>query len=264
MSVTDTSIGASEFSNDDGSEMMQKTSPTDKVRDESEPPSYGVRTAKRVLRPRSARGCCAPRKQLHFEDAGSSSEDEPETHVRGKRGGGGATVRGRGSRSAANRSGRGGKRSGSTDGKGSSGTSGRKHTGSARLPSEAIDINIKDSQFHEPDEFCPLSEPGPYVASGGAISTLSLFELFFDAMVIARIISATLSYTEAKWETKKKRYKLFMKRNFGKVQLMAFIGALILLGIHNVRNHRKAWSTNKAQALYRLHDLLTCQYLFMW
>ena len=41
---------------------------------------------------------------------------------------------------------------------------------------------------------------------------------------------------------------------------MAFIGALILLGIHNVRNHRKAWSTNKAQVLYRLRDLLTCQY----
>lgn len=244
LSVTDTSIGMSEFSNDDGSEMMQKTSPTDKVRDESEPPSGDVRTVKHVLQPRSARGRCASRKQLHIEDAGSSSEDEPETHVHGKRGGGGASVRGRGNRSTANRSGRGGKRSGSTDGKGSSGTSGRKRTGSARLPSEAIDINIKDSQFHEPDEFCPLREPGPYVPNGGAISALSLFELFFDAMVIARIISSTLSHAEA------------MKRNFGKVQLMAFIGALILLGIHNVRNHRKAWSTNKAQVLYRLRDLL--------
>ena len=39
----------------------------------------------------------------------------------------------------------------------------------------------------------------------------------------------------------------------------SFIGALILLGIHTVRNHRKAWSTARAQVLYRLRDL-TCQF----
>lgn len=37
------------------------------------------------------------------------------------------------------------------------------------------------------------------------------------------------------------------------------MGTLILLGIHNVCNHRKAWSTSKAQVIYRSRDLLTCQ-----
>ena len=50
-----------------------------------------------------------------------------------------------------------------------------------------------------------------------------------------------------------------MKKKVGKSHLFAFIGALILLGIHRVRNHRKAWSTVRAQVLYRLRDLLTCQ-----
>jgi len=31
------------------------------------------------------------------------------------------------------------------------------------------------------------------------------------------------------------------------------------LGIHTVRNHRKAWSTARAQVLIRLRDLITCQ-----
>ena len=50
-----------------------------------------------------------------------------------------------------------------------------------------------------------------------------------------------------------------MKKRTGKLHLFAFIGALILLGIHGVRNHRKAWSTARPQVLYRLRDLLTCQ-----
>ena len=40
---------------------------------------------------------------------------------------------------------------------------------------------------------------------------------------------------------------------------MAFSECLILLGIYNVHNHRKAWSTSKAQVIYRLQDLLICQ-----
>ena len=41
--------------------------------------------------------------------------------------------------------------------------------------------------------------------------------------------------------------------------MMAFIGSLILLGIHAVHNYRKAWSESKAQVLIRLHDLMSCQ-----
>ena len=44
-----------------------------------------------------------------------------------------------------------------------------------------------------------------------------------------------------------------------KAEIIAFLGALILLGIHSVRNHSKAWSVSKAQHLTKLHDLMTCQ-----
>jgi len=47
-------------------------------------------------------------------------------------------------------------------------------------------------------------------------------------------------------------------KKVGKSHLFAFIGAPILLSIHRVHNHRKAWSTARAQVLYRLRDL-TCQ-----
>ena len=108
-----------------------------------------------------------------------------------------------------------------------------------------MDISIKDTQFEQLEEFCPLREPGPHIPSGCDVNALSFFELFFNASIIVCIIHATLSYAEAKKESKKGRYKLFMKK-FERVHLIAFIGALILLGIHHVRNHRKAWSTNKA------------------
>ena len=40
---------------------------------------------------------------------------------------------------------------------------------------------------------------------------------------------------------------------------MSFVGAFHLLGIHGVRNHRYAWSCNKAQVLVRLEELLSCR-----
>ena len=163
-------------------------------------------------------------------------------------------VRSCGNRSAANRSGCGGKRSGSTMGK-------------AVVLHLVVSIQDQLGCLLRPltstSKIHNFSNQMSSVLSGNQVPTFlvavpSVPYLLCLAMVIAWIISATLSYAEAKRETKKKRYKLFIKRNFDKVQLMAFIGALILLGIHNVRNHRKAWSTNKAQVLYRLRDLLTC------
>lgn len=57
----------------------------------------------------------------------------------------------------------------------------------------------------------------------------------------------------------KEKYNLFMKKQVGLMPLYAFLGAHILLGIHGIRKHRKAWNTAIAQVLYRLHDLITCQ-----
>ena len=68
-----------------------------------------------------------------------------------------------------------------------------------------------------------------------------------------------MAYAEFRREATRKQYMLFMRRILVKAELMAFLGALILLGIHGVKNHRKAWSYNKAQVLIHLHDLLTCQ-----
>ena len=50
-----------------------------------------------------------------------------------------------------------------------------------------------------------------------------------------------------------------MRKKLTKDEIKAFLCALILLGIHKVRNHRKAWSVSKAQHLSRLQDLMTCQ-----
>ena len=74
-----------------------------------------------------------------------------------------------------------------------------------------------------------------------------------------RILRCTYAYGESKKDSKKGRYKLLMKKRVRISHQFAFIGALILLSIHGVRNHRKAWSTAQAQVLYRLRDLLTCQ-----
>ena len=56
-----------------------------------------------------------------------------------------------------------------------------------------------------------------------------------------RILRCTNAYAEYKKEEKKKRYALFMKRKLTKEELKAFIGVLLLLGIHGVRNHQKVW-----------------------
>ena len=50
-----------------------------------------------------------------------------------------------------------------------------------------------------------------------------------------------------------------MRQKLTVAELKAYLGALLLLGIHSVRNHQKAWSTARAQVLSRLRDLLTCQ-----
>ena len=68
-----------------------------------------------------------------------------------------------------------------------------------------------------------------------------------------------LAYAESKINEKRKRYNLFMRKKLTKAELYAFLGCLILLSIHKVRNHRKVWSATKAQYLSKLHDLMTCQ-----
>ena len=60
-------------------------------------------------------------------------------------------------------------------------------------------------------------------------------------------------------EKEKKRYALFKNKPFGAMEVKAFVGALILLGIHSVRNYHKAWSYSKPEVLVRLHDLMPCQ-----
>ena len=134
----------------------------------------------------------------------------------------------------------------------------RQRTQGTSLPEDATSISVVDSQHIPEVDFCPLRPVGPHVPLS-EVNALALFELFFDEGAMDRILRCTTAYAEHKKEEKKKRYALFMKRKLTKEELKAFIGALLLLGIHGVRNHRKAWSTSKAQHLTRLHDLMTCQ-----
>ena len=59
------------------------------------------------------------------------------------------------------------------------GSSRRKSQTATRIPRSAVPISVPDIEFHPPEEFCPLREPGPYLPAGMTISALSLFELFF-------------------------------------------------------------------------------------
>ena len=92
---------------------------------------------------------------------------------------------------------------------------------------------------HIPEvDFCPLRPVGPLVPLS-EVNALSLFELFFDEGVMDRILRCTNAYAEHKKEEKKKRYALFMKRKLTKEELKAFIGALLLLGIHGCQEPPK-------------------------
>ena len=76
-------------------------------------------------------------------------------------------------------------------------------------------------------------------------------------MHLERILNCTFVHAEYKKnERGRGTYELFIRK---KAEIVAFLGALILLGVHSVRNHRKAWSVSKAQHLTKLHDLMTCQ-----
>ena len=54
------------------------------------------------------------------------------------------------------------------------------------------------------EEFVPLCQPGPHLPSDMQISALSLFELHFDDEAIDMLITDTLSYAEARKQSKKK------------------------------------------------------------
>ena len=127
------------------------------------------------------------------------------------------------------------------------------------LPLSAISIQMREIADIAHYDFCPLREPGVYLPNNMDISALSLFELFFDEIVLKRLLDSTLEYAELKQTEKCKRYRLFMRQKLTVAELKAYLGALLHLGIHSVRNHRKAWSTARAQVLIRLRDLLTCQ-----
>lgn len=128
-----------------------------------------------------------------------------------------------------------------------------------KLPHSAISIEMKELANIKHADFCPLREPGIYIPGDMDVSALSLFELFFDDVVLKRLLDSTLEYAELKKAEKCKRYHLFMRQKLTTAELKAYLGALLRLGIHSVRNHRKAWSTARAQVLIRLRDLLTCQ-----
>ena len=134
----------------------------------------------------------------------------------------------------------------------------QKTQGTTSIPQDATSISIVDSHHIPEVDFCPLRPAGPHVPLP-EVNALSLFELFFDEDAMDRILGCTTAYAEHKKGEKKKRYAMFMKRKLTKEELKALIDVLLLLGIHGVRNHRRAWSSSKAQYLTRLHDLMTCQ-----
>ena len=131
----------------------------------------------------------------------------------------------------------------------------------SRLPDDAVSITVKDSMFSLPfnNDFLPLRDPGPHLPCNFDMSVLSLFELYFDDTAIERIKKSTLAYAEANKNKLLVSYEEFCKSPLTAEEIYSYLGALILLGIHNVRNHRYAWSSKKAQVLCRLDELMSCR-----
>ena len=175
------------------------------------------------------------------------------------RGHGGSQGRGRGGSQGRSRGGSQGRSRGSSQGRVRSRGGGRKQSYVDLLPPNAKSIEEKDSGAIQPPEFQPSRPPGPYVPDQSETSALGLFKLFFDDTALDMVVQSTLSYADHNKQRKKGRYALFSRKPFTRGILMAFLGVLILLGIHSVRNYRKAWSVSRAQVLIRLNDLMTCQ-----
>ena len=132
---------------------------------------------------------------------------------------------------------------------------------SSSFPDKCVSITVKDESFQRPisNEFCPLRECGPHFPQNYEITPLSLFELYFDNEVVERILHCSLAYAESRKNSYPVTYKAFTNLPFNKENLFAFVGSLLLLGIHGVRNYRHAWSSKSAQVLVRLDELLTCR-----
>ena len=130
------------------------------------------------------------------------------------------------------------------------------------LPDKAVSIRVKDASFERPvcDEFSPLRDSGPHIPDNFDVTPLSLFEIYFDDEAVERILRCTLAYAESKKEVYPVAYKRFTASPFTKRELLAYLGVLLLQGIHGVRNHRYAWSLKKAQVLVRLDELSSCRY----
>ena len=64
------------------------------------------------------------------------------------------------------------------------------------------------------------------------------------------MVDCNLDYAKLKQAEKCKRYCLFMRQELTVTELKAYLCALLLLGIHSVRNHRKAWNTAKSPSFH--------------
>ena len=77
--------------------------------------------------------------------------------------------------------------------------------------------------------------------------------------MVEQILHCSLAYAESRKNSYPVTYKAFTNLPFNKENLFAFVGSLLLLGIHGVNNHRHAWRSNSAQVLVRLDELLSCR-----
>ena len=133
-------------------------------------------------------------------------------------------------------------------------------TSNLTLPSGACTITVPDTSFSRAcdEQFFPLRELGPHLPDDIQITPLSLFQLYFDDQMIDEILKSTISYANHKKDNLKSTYQEFMKVKLQTEEMYAFLGVLLLLGLHKVRNHRYTWSPHKAQVLVRLNQLMTC------
>lgn len=121
------------------------------------------------------------------------------------------------------------------------------------VPSTAVCMDIDDEGFLNTDcvsdanEFAPLRFPGPDLPPDADVSELALFQLYFDDIVLDRLVRCTNAYAEEKKDVKKYMYRRFKRKQLTKEEMMCFIGVLLLLSINNIRNYEQAWNPRSTQ-----------------
>lgn len=81
----------------------------------------------------------------------------------------------------------------------------------------------------------------------GNATALDFFQLFCDDVVFERLVTATVAYAEGKKDARLSTYRHFSALPLTKVDIMCFLGCLLLLSVYSAQCCRHAWDKKGSQ-----------------